>query len=910
LANLVAGRQSSHLLASASFAVIVLGTAVPAQGQNWDGSESADWRDGNNWVGGSAPTGAGTVQLSDTIPNPGIPVATMPTIDGGGVTINTALIGYSQAQGGITLTISNGASFVATSVIVGEGNNAMALADRATQSGTVNLLGGSTSTVNSLTIGSYGDGVVNITGASKVTAGSLALGSNRTPPHVASGRLTISGAGSAMTVTSTSATIGNAGEGIVSVDSGGKLTTDSLALGIQALSSGTITITGAGSQWVRSAGTLNIGQSGTGVVTVSNGGVANFLSGTGQVNLALNAGSSGSLTVTGNDSRFEAGQLFVGLLSNATVSATAGGVVKATQLRLGTAAAGTGTANISGVGSEIEASTHAMIGVSGRGILNLSDNATLRTPILNVALLAGSNGTLNIGGAAGSAALTPGTVAAPQVTFGTGAGTLVFNHTGADYTFAPLLSGAGTVRHLAGTTTLTGNSTAFTGTTRVEGGLLRVNQRLTGAMTVMSGGTLGGSGTVGATQINTGGTIAPDGTLNVAGNLTFDNGSLYRVDTGGGATDLIAATGAVAINGGNVVVQTPSGHFNWQEDHRILSAGTALTGTFGGVTSQMVFLDSALDYSRPNEVWLGFNRNSTTFASVGATPNQQSVGQALGGLPDTNPVVSAMSVLTVDQARNALDQLAGDTHSTLQGVNGALANQVQDMITNRVRQSFTTLDTDDAASSYLATGEASSQNQVPTFWLQGLGEHMRVDSNGGAGGLSIGSAGLIGGADMQLLDDWRVGIAGGYARSSFSAIGRPASATSDNLYAGIYAGAQFDAVRLQLSAQHTWHGLSTKRDVEFGVFTDTLAADYWAQTSQVHGELGYVFDLGAVEIEPFGSLSYALTNTPAFTETGGVAALSSAAAHSDAAVTVLGTRLEAPFALENMLVTVRGMVGW
>ena len=645
-------------------------------------------------------------------------------------------------------------------------------------------------------------------------------------------------------------------------------------------------------------------------MTVSNGGRVSFLGGTGLVNLALSTGSSASLTVAGSGSRFEAGQLFAGMQSTATVSATAGGVIDATQLRLGTAAAGTGTVVISGTGSLIDASTHAMVGVSGRGILTISDNATLRTPVLNVALLGGSNGTINIGAAAGSAAQAPGTIVAPQVTFGTGTGTLVFNHTDADYTFAPLLSGGGTIRQLAGTTSLTGNSTGFTGTTRVEGGLLRVNQRLTGAMSVMTGGTLGGSGTVGATQIDTGGAVAPDGTLNVAGNLTFANGSVYRVDTGTGPTDLIAATGTIAINGGNVNVQTPTGHFNWQQDHKIVSAGTPLTGTFSGVTSQMVFLDSVLDYSRPNEVWLAFNRNSTPFASVGATPNQQSVGQALGGLPDTNALVSAMSVLTADQARDALDQLAGDTHSTLQGVNGALSNQVQDMVANRIRQSFNTVETDDAASSYLASSDVSGQEPVPTFWLQGLGEHMRVDANGGAGGLSIGSAGLIGGADMLLLDDWRVGIAGGYARSSFSAIGRPASGTSDNLYAGIYAGAQLDAVRLQLSAQHVLHGLSTRRDVAFGGFTDTLTADYWAQTSQVHGELGYVLDLGAVEIEPFGSLSYAMTNSPAFTETGGVAALSSAAAHSDAAVTVLGTRLEAPFALEDMLVTVRGMVGW
>ena len=108
----------------------------------------------------------------------------------------------------------------------------------------------------------------------------------------------------------------------------------------------------------------------------------------------------------------------------------------------------------------------------------------------------------------------------------------------------------------------------------------------------------------------------------------------------------------------------------------------------------------------------------------------------------------------------------------------------------------------------------------------------------------------------------------------------------------------------------TWHGLSTQRDVSFGGLTDTLTASYGARTAQVFGEAGYVFDMGSFELEPFGSLSYALTNTDAFTETGGPAALSSAASSDNSTTTVLGARMAAPFAVNDMLVTARGMLGW
>ena len=72
-----------------------------------------------------------------------------------------------------------------------------------------------------------------------------------------------------------------------------------------------------------------------------------------------------------------------------------------------------------------------------------------------IAANAGATGTLNIGAGAGAPAAAPGTLTAPSVAFGAGTGTINFNHTSADYVFAPAISGNGTVNVLAGTTTLT-----------------------------------------------------------------------------------------------------------------------------------------------------------------------------------------------------------------------------------------------------------------------------------------------------------------------------------------------------------------------------------------------------------------------------------------------------------------------
>ena len=111
---------------------------------------------------------------------------------------------------------------------------------------------------------------------------------------------------------------------------------------------------------------------------------------------------------------------------------------------------------------------------------------------------------MNIGGAVGEAAAGVGTLDVPYVRFGAGIGagngTLNFNHTdtSGDYVFAAAvssqISGAGTINHRAGVTTLSGGSGGFSGATTVSGGTLLVDGTLGGAVAVGNGASLGGIG--------------------------------------------------------------------------------------------------------------------------------------------------------------------------------------------------------------------------------------------------------------------------------------------------------------------------------------------------------------------------------------------------------------------------------
>lgn len=118
----------------------------------------------------------------------------------------------------------------------------------------------------------------------------------------------------------------------------------------------------------------------------------------------------------------------------------------------------------------------------------------------------------------------------------------------------------------------------YTGPTTVNAGTLLVNGAITAsAITVNSGGTLGGAGSVADVMINTGGALSPGeyeeeaGTFS-ANNVTFATGTSIVFDltnaTGGAGTgwDLLSVSNALALPaGGSITLQILAGHWQYIE---------------------------------------------------------------------------------------------------------------------------------------------------------------------------------------------------------------------------------------------------------------------------------------------------------------------------------------------------------
>jgi outer membrane autotransporter protein len=508
-----------------------------------------------------------------------------------------------------------------------------------------------------------------------------------------------------------------------------------------------------------------------------------------------------------------------------------------------------------------------------------------------------------------------------------------------DRDFQGNLTGSGSfIKQGTGTLVMSGNSSAYTGTTTVNNGLLAVNDNLSNsATTVNANGTLGGTGTVGQTTVN--GIIAPGnsiGTLNVNGPYVQNVGSFYNVEVNSaGQSDLIKVDGTATISGGTVRVFAGIGSYALSTTYTILTTTGGRTGFFDGATSNFAFLAPTLTYD-PNNVYLALERNSIDFASVGITPNQISAGRGLEALGMGNPMVNAALLLTPEQARTAFDSVSGEIHPSLHTLMLDESYLVRDAILGRQRQDLGAAanepratawaNEDDAgatASSYARKARKAKAPQWPikaappaaapvySAWVQGYGNWTRLNGDGNAATLQAASGGAIGGVDVTLNHNWRFGFATGGGHSDARVDARRSSGTIDTFHLAAYGAGRIGDILFRTGAAYSHHEVATARTIAFPGFADYASAKYGASTAQVFGEAAYRVVRNGLSTEAFAGLAHVHVRSDGFTESGGPAALSGAQADTATTFTTLGLRAQAPVPFFNAwAVTARGSLGW
>ena len=587
-------------------------------------------------------------------------------------------------------------------------------------------------------------------------------------------------------------------------------------------------------------------------------------------------GTSGTVTV--DDS---AGQVQTGGMQFATNGYTVQG--GALQLVSGTDAIRVGDGTNAGTNMTATIAS-SLIGAGG---LNKTDLGTL--------VLTGANTY------SGGTTITGGTLVGGVNSFGSGAITnnanLVINQA-SNGTFGNVISGNGSLTKIgAGVVQMTANSSGFTGPTNLVQGGLQVTGSLGGTITVQSGATLSGTGTVGGVIVNSGGTVAPGpgvSTLSVTGNYAQASGSIYQaiLTPGSNGSSLIQIGGTANLANGAVInvsksqlgAYTPGAHYT------VLTAAGGVTGTptLTGDTRLSAFY-SLTAHTDAHNVYIDAAQ-SRAFADAGNTPNQKAAATGLQSLARGNALGMAIGNLQTDtQAQAAFDSLSGELQATVKGALADDSRLVRGAITDHLRNT-------------------TEQN----LWGQAYGDWGHRDGNTNAASLSSHNiGGVMLGWDKAMFDTWRVGLAGGYGHGVYNVDARTSRATSDNYTIATYGGTQWDALSLRLGAAVTWSVVDTQRAVSFSGYTDSLSSSHDSRTTQGFVQAGYRINLDTrLTEEPFAEVSLADVYTPRFSEAGGQAALRSASDHTDVTSTLLGSRFLSDVTFGDTNVNLSASAAW
>ena len=528
-------------------------TPVAATTKEWNGSSSASWNTNANWTSSGRPSSS-QIALFD---------------------------GLGTGRSGVTLNVSNtiaGIKFGNTNTAVGytiSGSNTLTL------SGTVPYIqqqnNSFNQTISVSTLALSNTTVADVTGSKDLIISSAITGANSgvnlIKDGTGAGKLVLSGNNSGLT-------------GNVYVNNGVLQAghTNALGTGTTTISDGATLELSGGISPANAVSVTGIGTGGAGAIHNVSG--SNTMSGTiteaGGTKFVADTGTT--LSLTGN---------LTGSNTNTTLNTSGTGVINLNQITTGTGTvtvnAGTGTVNYNGTGTantytgtttvnsgtlvlNKTAGTNAVAGnlVIGDGASTAETRLAASNQIADTARVSvNANGTFNLNGQSETIKQIDG---AGTVALGTGALTLTGTSTS---TLTGVITGSGTLtKNGSLALNLSGNSTGFSGTTNINGGIVgisnsnaalgtgTVNVNPTGSLQLQNG-TSSGLTIANAINLNSAGTSTNTAALqNVVGNntvsgtVTLSGASKVQSDSG-----TLALTNTVAL-GANTLTVAGAGNTN------------------------------------------------------------------------------------------------------------------------------------------------------------------------------------------------------------------------------------------------------------------------------------------------------------------------------------------------------------
>jgi uncharacterized protein with beta-barrel porin domain len=586
----------------------------------------------------------------------------------------------------------------------------------------------------------------------------------------------------------------------------------------------------------------------------------------------------------------------------------------------------------------------------GIGIFALSLGGS---SVTNSGTIKGASGTaIQFAGGGNTLTLAPGSVITGNVL---GTNTDIFQLGGAAgaATFdTSLLGGGGPYQGFAAFNKIGASVWTLTGTNAiampwtVNAGTLLVNGTMPNStMAVNTGGTLGGSGTVGATQINAGGSFAPGmpgtpGTsMTVNGSLAFQSGAQYVIALNPATSSFATVTGAATLGGATVNANFAAGSYVAKQ-YTILTAGS-VSGMFNATVANTnlpsnfhttlsysathAYLNLALNYSPPppSPPPPGPPPPSPPPPSGGLNVNQQNVANALvnffnttGGIP---MVFGALTPAGLTQASgesatgsqqatfNAMTQFMGLITDPFIGGRGDCSNGAE-------RDACATNRSNGDAYAMMTKAPPMVAPFLPSWsvWAAGFGGSQTTDGNAVLGSNTATSriAATAVGADYRFSPNTIAGFALAGGGTNF---GIANGLGSDLFQAGAFVRHTAGAAYVTGALAYGWQDVTTDRIVTIAGI-DQLQAKFNANAWSGRAEGGYRFATPWMGITPYAAGQFTTFELPAYAEQVIAGANTFALAYGSKSVTdtrsELGLRTDKSFALSNAMLTLRGRFAW
>ena len=622
-------------------------------------------------------------------------------------------------------------------------------------------------------------------------------------------------------------------------------------------------------------------------------------------------------------------------------SITNHGLLEASQAQGGGAAIevdGGGTViNTGTIRSLTSDATTTDAGIQFTGAGSITNSGTIQSAT-------GGRAILFTGSATHSLSLGTGSILGGNVQGGTGTDNLVLTGIGTEainkFLSFETLSMQGTEWNLT-------SNGAFATSAQVDSGVLHVNGQLTSpTVTVQSGGTLAGTGTVvGAVTVN-GGTLAPGnsiGTLTVQGSLVFTAAASYLVEVSTASADRVNVTTTATLGAATVNASFAPGAYVARQ-YTILNATGGVAGTFNALanTNLPSGFQSSLSYDA-NNVYLNLALVPGPVIPGGLNFNQQNVADALtsffntsGGIP---MVFGALTPYGLTMASGELptraQQTSFDSMDLFLGlITDPFVASRGDAVTSGASVAGYA-DESPGVSAYAPKDRPRSKRErdayaaiyrkapppVETFtqrwsvWAVGYGGSQTTDGNAVLGSNTATSRvfGTAVGVDYRFSPKTLAGFALAGGGTNFSIANGLGSGRSDLFQAGAFFRHNEGPAYITAALAYGWQDITTDRTVTIaGV--DRLRAQFNANSFSGRAEGGYRFVTQGLGLTPYAAGQFITFELPNYAEAvvsgANTFALNYAARSVTASRSELGLRADRSFATADGIFTLRGRFAW